>query len=62
LHAERASQIEASMDAASWEIRDARFKRKFNAGRKHIPKLFKGFGALPEIEQIALFVFGSGTG
>jgi len=50
------------MDAASWEIRDARFKRKFNAGRKHIPKLFKGFGALPEIEQIALFVFGSGTG
>lgn len=42
--------IEASMDADSWKTREVRFKKKFDAGRKHVPTLFKGFGDLPEID------------
>jgi len=52
--------VEPSSDALPWDRREERFRKKFDAGRKHIPGLFKGFGKLPEIEQIALFVFGSG--
>jgi hypothetical protein len=53
--------IEPSTDADSWERREQRFAKKFEAGRKYIPSLFTGFD-LPEgvkIEQIALLVFGS---
>jgi hypothetical protein len=50
--------IEPSMDAHSWEKREARFAAKFSAGRKFIPPLFSAFEPLPEIEQVALFVFG----
>lgn len=51
--------IEPSMDAASWEKRETRYKHKFSAGRKHIPKLFAGMDIPDEIEQIALLVFAS---
>lgn len=51
--------FEPSMDADSWETRERRYTKKFDAGRKHIPELFKGFGELPDIEQIAVFVFGN---
>ena len=52
--------IEPSMDADRWEQREARYRRKFETGKKHIPELFSGL-VLPEnIEQVALFVFGSG--
>src|SRR6266498_1371861 len=52
--------IEPSTDASSWEVRENRYRKKFDAGRKYIPALFDGL--LPEpvkIEQIALFVFSS---
>jgi hypothetical protein len=47
------------MDADSWKNREVRFEKKFKAGREHIPELFSSFKPLPDIEHIALFVFGS---
>ena len=47
------------MDAHGWSKRDERFRKKFEAGQKYIPQLFEAFQPLPEIERIALFVFGS---
>lgn len=52
-------QIEPSMDANSWEKREARYAKKFEAGRKYIPELFAGIEVPAEIEQIALFGLGS---
>lgn len=51
--------FEPSMDADSWAKRNERFHKKFEAGEKHIPKLFEAFRPLPKIEPIAIFVFGS---
>ena len=51
--------IEPSMDAESWEKRQRRFKKKFDAGRKYIPALFPGFRLPGEIEQVAILVVGS---
>jgi len=56
----RLVQIEPSTDAIHWNKRDIRFQKKFEAGRKYIPRLFEAFKPLPQIEHIALFVFGSG--
>lgn len=56
---QRLIHVEPSMDADSWKKREQRFAAKFKAGKEYIPKLFVGFGELPEIEQIALFVQGS---
>lgn len=53
--------IEPSMDAESWEKRERRFKKKFDAGRKYIPALFPGFELPDEIEQIAILAFASKT-
>ncbi|TCZ85031.1 hypothetical protein [Lysobacter sp. N42] len=33
--------IEPSMDSNSWEVRAQRYARRFEAGRRHIPKLFE---------------------
>jgi hypothetical protein len=51
--------IEPSMDAESWENRERRFRAKFEAGRRHIPRLFPGMDLPGEIEQIAIFAFAS---
>jgi hypothetical protein len=51
--------IEPSMDANSWPRREERYRKKFDAGKKHIPKLFAGIDIPTEIEQIALFGLGS---
>jgi len=48
-------QIETSMDAESWDKRETKFKRKFDTGKKYIPRLFTGLDPLPDIEHIALF-------
>jgi len=53
--------VEPSMDAHSWDQREKRFAKKFDAGRKYIPGLFAGL-VLPDIEQVALLVFGSSHG
>jgi hypothetical protein len=55
----RLVQIEPSMDAASWAERERRYKKKFDAGKKYIPELFKGLETPTNIEQIALLVFAS---
>lgn len=51
--------LEPSMDANSWAEREKRYRKKFDAGRKHIPQLFEGIEIPTEIEQIAVLVFAS---
>jgi len=58
-HERRLVHIEPSMDADSWAERERRYKKKFAAGRKYIPQLFKGLELPEEIEQIAVLVFAS---
>ena len=52
-------QIESSMGAESWEVREKRFGKKFEAGRRHIPHLFQGLHLPMKPEQLALLVFAS---
>jgi len=51
--------LEPSMDALSWAQRERRYKKKFEAGRKHIPALFAGLDIPKDIEQVAVLVFAS---
>ncbi|MEW6094334.1 MAG: hypothetical protein AB1531_10260 [Chloroflexota bacterium] len=53
--------IEPSLDADSWSIRETRFRRKFDAGRKYILGLFNGVDIPLRIDQFAVFVFASTT-
>ena len=53
--------VEPSLAAESWETREQRYKKKFGAGKKYIPKLFHGLGAVGEIDQSALLLFASKT-
>jgi hypothetical protein len=53
-------QIEPSLDANTWEKREERYARKFNAGRRYIPTLFEELAVPSDIEQIALLVFAGG--
>lgn len=55
----RLVHLEPSLDALSWERREARFARKFAAGRKYIPALFTGLDLPTSVEQIAILVFAS---
>lgn len=52
-------QIEPSMDAHSWEKREQRYKKKFDAGKKYIPEFFSSLDIPDKIDQIALFLFAS---
>lgn len=51
--------VEASMDALPWAKREVRYRKKFEAGRTHIPDLFSGLEIPNRIEQIALVGYGS---
>ena len=51
--------IEPTNDAGRWRDRERRYKKKFRAGRKHIPALFKGLKIPDEIDQICLLGYGS---
>lgn len=55
----RLVQIEPSMDTDSWEKREERYAKKFAAGTRYIPDLFKGLDIPTKIEQHAVFFFGS---
>ena len=55
-------QVEPSLDSDSWAKREARYTKKFDAGRKYIPGLFPGMAIPKHIDQIALFVYGGGKG
>jgi hypothetical protein len=50
---------EPSMDTDSWQKRELRYAKKFKAGKKYIPELFKHLDVPTQIDQIAIFVFGS---
>lgn len=52
-------QIEPSTDTDKNDRREERYLKKFEAGRKYIPGLFKGLNIPTDIEQIGLFVYGS---
>ena len=51
--------VEPSLDADTWTVREKRFKKKFDTGRKYIPQLFKGVELPSKIDQIAVLVFAS---
>lgn len=53
--------IEPSMDAHTWERREERYAKKFEAGRKYIPSMFGGIALPSSIEQIALLGFASNS-
>ena len=55
----RLVHIEPSTDAHSWEQRTERYRKKFEAGRRYIPEMFKGIDIPDHIAQIALFALGS---
>jgi len=61
LQEKRILHYEPTMDALSWAEREKRFRRKFDAGKKYIPKLFVDFMRIhPDwIEQFAVLGFGS---
>ncbi len=47
---------EPSIDATSWEVREARYKKKFELGRKYMfTELFSWLPPSTHIEQIAVF-------
>lgn len=51
--------LEPSMDADTWAVRDARYTKKFAAGRQYIPALFGGITLPATIDQVAVLGFGS---
>jgi len=53
------AHIEPSMDANTWAVREARYAKKFAAGKKYIRDVFKGIDLPDQIEQIALLGFAS---
>lgn len=50
--------VAPSLDADTWQERERRYRKKFEAGRRYIPDLFPGIPIPEHIEQIALFVYG----
>jgi hypothetical protein len=53
--------IEPSLTTRSWEERKRRYQKKFEAGKRYIPTLFSGLDIPMEIDQVALFLSGSGA-
>lgn len=58
-HEKRLVHLESSMDADSWAEREARYLKKFEAGRRYIPDIFKGSELPEKIDQIAVLVSAS---
>jgi hypothetical protein len=55
-HSGRLVHYEPSIDALSWEAREARYKKKFDAARKYMfSELFSWLPQSTQIEQIAVF-------
>jgi hypothetical protein len=53
--------IEPTMDGDSWEKREQRYAKKFEAGRKYIPELFRGTDLPEQPHQIMLIGYGRNT-
>ena len=47
---------EPSIDALSWEKREARYKKKFEAGKKYLPDVFPWLSSETPLQQIAVFI------
>ena len=60
-HTSKLVHIEPSSDTQTWATREARYKKKFDAGDKYIKDLFHGFKLPAKIEKQAIFLFGSKT-
>lgn len=58
-HKHHLVQVEASTDTDAWAKRESRYRRKFELGKRHIPRLFRGFKLPDHIEQLAVLVYGS---
>ncbi|MBL0422394.1 hypothetical protein JI739_18745 [Ramlibacter sp. AW1] len=49
--------LEPSIDANSWEVREARFKKKFESGEKHMfETVFPWLDPTTQVERIAVLV------
>lgn len=55
----RLVHYEPSTDTNSWAKREARYRKKFDAGRKYIATLFDGVVIPDQMEQFAVFLYGS---
>ena len=55
----RLVHLEPSLDAHSWDKRELRFLKKFEAGRKYIPSLFEGIDIPATIEQYAILAYAT---
>lgn len=56
-HTQALVHYEPSIDALSWEKREARYEKKFKAGRKYIlTELFSWLPQSIELRQVAVFV------
>ena len=53
--------LEPSLDSDSWSIRERRYQKKFDAGKKYIKEQFPGFTLPDEIEQLAIFLYATNT-
>lgn len=53
--------VEPSLDCHSLAKREQRYKAKFEAGRKYIPKLFSGFEILVNLDQVVVLTYGGKT-
>jgi hypothetical protein len=56
---QRLVHLEPSMDTHAWAVRESRYVKKFEAGRKYIPGLFKGIVLPKDMEQIVVLGYGS---
>lgn len=54
-------QVEPSMDAHSWEIREKRYAARFDLGRRFVPGLVGEVANADGLRQIALIGLGSST-
>ncbi len=54
--------VETSMDAMGWAEREKRFAKKFEIGKKYVPKLFSGFKVPDHIDQIVVLGYGGKGG
>jgi hypothetical protein len=48
--------VECSLDALSWDKRDARFAAKFERGRRFVPSLFDGLDIPDDLDQVCILL------
>ena len=53
--------VECSLDADSWQKREARFSAKFERGRRFVPSLFNGLNLPSDLDQVGLFLMAGGV-